>query len=534
MGARRVMGNAATGTPAALLYRRVSSNEQAREGLSLGAQAASTRGYAARLGMTVAGEFEDVLSGTRDDRPGYALLLDETRRLHRARRPVVVVVARLDRFGRSVLERARSAEEFRALGVQLHSADEGGAIPELVANILAAVAEEEVRRTGSRIASLRRYVVESGWSYPGRPAWGYTRKRASAAQRAKGAPHSVLVIDPLCAPHVQEVWRRVAGGEAIHAVAQWVASLPAQARGGRYLGYGTLRKMLSAPVYVGRAAVGGPSVLSRPRCRWTPLIEDETWQRAQRRLAEIRRRKRTPLKRSFLAGLVRCRACGGLMGFQHRTRQRDVYSCVEYLRGAAARGTRCGTTVQADTVVRLVTADIRGLCGAILADPRPPTPAAEACWESLARTGDPGDRPKPAALEEPYRREWLAAALRYVDGKISHRQYERARANAQAALAMREQQPPESENLRGPVPTLGDLRRLAQRWLSVSAGVPPDSAESREDVRLLVRDIVPVRQGRAQYRTDVRWSTLGNRLCIWLAHDTGHRPQPPSSAHPSN
>ena len=64
----------------ALLYRRVSTDEQAQDGISLAAQQRQTRAYAAMHMWTVAGEFVDVLSGTRDDRPGYVRMLTRARR----------------------------------------------------------------------------------------------------------------------------------------------------------------------------------------------------------------------------------------------------------------------------------------------------------------------------------------------------------------------------------------------------------------------------------------------------------------------
>src|SRR5262245_39710850 len=182
--------------------------------LRLPAPLGLTRRYAAPRGWTIGGEFEDVLSGTRPDRPGYQALLAQTRRLRQLERTVAVVVARLDRFGRAVLERARSAEELRQLGVRVHSATEGGQLPELVENLLAAVAQEEVRRIGERGREARAFVAASGWHYPTRPAWGYARRPATAAERAKGAPHSVLVVDPRTVRYVLELWRRAEDGES--------------------------------------------------------------------------------------------------------------------------------------------------------------------------------------------------------------------------------------------------------------------------------------------------------------------------------
>ena len=60
----------------------------------------------ARWAGIVGETYQDVLSGTNDARPGYRPLLAEVRRLGEEGRPVVVVCAQLDRFGRRLLERA--------------------------------------------------------------------------------------------------------------------------------------------------------------------------------------------------------------------------------------------------------------------------------------------------------------------------------------------------------------------------------------------------------------------------------------------
>src|SRR5207249_4501915 len=110
----------------ALIYTRVSSDEQAKEGLSLDAQLTECRRYAAGQGWAIGGEYQDVLTGTRDDRPRYQTLLATVRTLRAGASQAVVVVATLDRFGRHLLERVRSREELKDLGVAVHSVREGG------------------------------------------------------------------------------------------------------------------------------------------------------------------------------------------------------------------------------------------------------------------------------------------------------------------------------------------------------------------------------------------------------------------------
>jgi DNA invertase Pin-like site-specific DNA recombinase len=111
----------------------------------------------------VCGEFEDVASGARADRPGYQALLASVRRAHQGDRAAVVVVAWLDRFGRSVAERARATGELRALGVELHSVMEGGPVPGLVGSLLAVVAEQERSHLVRRVQVACAEAARRGW-----------------------------------------------------------------------------------------------------------------------------------------------------------------------------------------------------------------------------------------------------------------------------------------------------------------------------------------------------------------------------------
>src|SRR4051794_26516840 len=94
----------------AVTYRRVSSDRQEREGTSLEAQQQDCRQYVRQRGWRLGTEYMDVMSGQRDDRPGYRALLDEVRRLRKSGPPVVVVVAALDPLGRKLKEQVTARE----------------------------------------------------------------------------------------------------------------------------------------------------------------------------------------------------------------------------------------------------------------------------------------------------------------------------------------------------------------------------------------------------------------------------------------
>jgi DNA invertase Pin-like site-specific DNA recombinase len=146
MRTRRGMAPVLNGVPSELLYLRVSSDDQAREGTSLDAQLSECRRYVLNHEWSIDGEFTDVMSGTRDDRPQYQTLLSRVRQLRAERMGVVVVVAALDGFGRRMLERVRCREELKALGVTTHSVREGGEVSDLAANILATLARMPSQR----------------------------------------------------------------------------------------------------------------------------------------------------------------------------------------------------------------------------------------------------------------------------------------------------------------------------------------------------------------------------------------------------
>src|SRR5438874_2304101 len=88
-----------TSVAVALLYTRVSSDEQAKEGLSLDSQLADCRRYAASKGWVLGTEFQDILTGKRDNRPDYQRMLADARRLRAEGKPVVIIVKWLHRLG---------------------------------------------------------------------------------------------------------------------------------------------------------------------------------------------------------------------------------------------------------------------------------------------------------------------------------------------------------------------------------------------------------------------------------------------------
>src|SRR5688572_31965755 len=81
-------------TRRAALYARVSTDDKGQDPET---QLRQLRDYAERRGFTVAAEFVDFASGTRNDRPHYKRLMEVARK----RQVDVVLVWCYDRFARS-------------------------------------------------------------------------------------------------------------------------------------------------------------------------------------------------------------------------------------------------------------------------------------------------------------------------------------------------------------------------------------------------------------------------------------------------
>ncbi len=499
------------GITTALVYTRVSSDEQAREGLSLPAQLDGCRHYAARQGWTIGTEYSDVMSGRRDDRPHYQAMLTEARRLREDGRPAIVVVMRLDRLGRRLLERVNRWQELKALGVAVHSVAEGGAVPDLVANMLAVMAQEESERLGARVRETWQHVESLGWHKVGHCPIGYRWREPTTEEKGAGAPAKVLDVDPIAAPIVQEAFRRVAAGESCRSVARWLGRQPQAALGGRTMSWRGVVILLRAAVYNARHQHGDANVLARPRTRWPALVDDATWTRVQEHIDGHRHIPNQATGAYLLTGFLRCPNCGQRMSGADRRR----YLCQGRLRGAGAADPNCRFNAHS-RIDGYVIAEVTDLLAPVAAPDQDLDAALYRAWEGLQaveRGGDVAARIHQLEQESARLQERLVrAAERFLDNDIDKEMYRRVADRAQAEL---EDIAAELARLRGTSqkPSLPPLELVLGQiggWAAALRGT--DVGEQREALRVLVQRVVPIRLGFAKYRVEIAWTPVGEAL----------------------
>ncbi len=151
-------------------YLRVSTDRQGQSGLGLEAQRVAVASYLA--GRALLGEFVEVESGRKDDRPQLAAALALCRQ-HKAR----LVIAKLDRLARSVALISGLMES----GVEFVAAD----MPEanrFMLHVMAAVAEHEREMISQRTRAALAAAKARGTRL-GNPRPDTARMRAVVAER---------------------------------------------------------------------------------------------------------------------------------------------------------------------------------------------------------------------------------------------------------------------------------------------------------------------------------------------------------------
>ena len=160
-------------------YYRVSTKKQGESGLGLDAQRTAFENYARAAGGVAVGEYTEVETGKRSNRPELAKAIEHAKSVKGR-----LVVAKLDRLARNVLFTATLMES----KVDFVCCDMPDA-NRLTIQIMAAVAEDEARRISERttvaLAAAKAKGVKMGSACPGH--WDGREDRRRAGQ-AKGLP----------------------------------------------------------------------------------------------------------------------------------------------------------------------------------------------------------------------------------------------------------------------------------------------------------------------------------------------------------
>jgi site-specific DNA recombinase len=304
---------------AAVLYARVSSKDQEREGFSIPAQLDLLRSYAADHKLELAAEFVDVETAKQAGRAAFGQMMAFAKK-HCGR--LIILVEKTDRLCRNLRDWVTVDE----LDAEIHLVKEGVVLsPEsrshekFMHGIKVLMAKNYVENLGEETKKGMAAKAKQG-IWPSFAPPGYTNVIGPNGKRT-------IEPDPIDGPIITRLFKRFASGDvSIKAVAREFTTIRR-----RRLYPAQIHQALRKRIYTGDFDFDGTTY----KGTHAPLVSQETWDRVQS-ILDGRSLNKSPVKHQFtLSGLVHCGHCGCLMVGELKKRRYVYYHCT------AARG-KCG------------------------------------------------------------------------------------------------------------------------------------------------------------------------------------------------
>ncbi|BBO27497.1 resolvase [Alteromonas sp. I4] len=295
----------------AVIYARVSSIKQVKEGSGVSSQASRCEMYAKTLGLNVIKTFTDKgISGSLVDRPGMSAMLDY---VSKQQDGCVILIDDISRLARGISAHVELRAMIEAAGGTLMSPSvEFGSTSDeiLVENMLATVAQHFRDKNRETVINRTMARLKRGYSTASKPAVGY--KYAQTAEHGK-----LMVKDEPLASIVKTALESFACGrfETQSEVKRYLETqeaFPKSKKGEVYLQ--KVNHLLTNIVYAGYLHFPHRDIHMVP-AKHEALIDYGTYLSIQKQLdKDAKSPARVDLHQEFpLRGFVTCSCCGSVM-----------------------------------------------------------------------------------------------------------------------------------------------------------------------------------------------------------------------------
>lgn len=308
----------------AVAYYRYSSHNQRDESIEL--QRERAEAYAAEHGYTIIKEYVDrAKSGRTSNRAQYQLMLSEVGTI----KPAIVIMWKTDRLGRDREDMTDAKRALREAGCTLcyvtEPSPDGTPESGLMQALLEGMAEFYSEQLSVNIRRGMDYNAERAL-YNGHKIFGYG---------VDDKKH--YIADESTAPFVLAMFTRYADGEAMQSICDDFNAKGLRTTRGALFGVKTMNKMLKNRAYIGEYHHGDITVEGG----MPQIVDEETFDRAQKRLAENKRngsRRKASARvqdapRYWLTGKLFCGECGssmqGMSGTSKTGAKYYYYACKE-------------------------------------------------------------------------------------------------------------------------------------------------------------------------------------------------------------
>ena len=322
------------------IYIRVSTIWQVdKESLSV--QRRELTAYAQMiLGISDVVVFEDAgYSAKNTDRPDYQSMMSRLRMGEFSH----LLVWKIDRISRNLLDFAEMYQELKELGVTFVSKNEqfdtSSAIGEAMLKIILVFAELERNMTSERVSAVMISRAENGQWNGGRVPYGYRYDKATKE----------LSVDPFQAQIVQRMYAAYEQNQSLVKVSSLLNNEGITANSGKQWTPTTVCKILRNPFYLGiyvyNVHSGGKGGKKKPESEWITfenhhpaIVEKRLFDRVSFLLSRNRRgsvdkpKTYSKVNTHIFAGLVVCGSCGANFSATLDRRRADgwrpsIYGC---------------------------------------------------------------------------------------------------------------------------------------------------------------------------------------------------------------
>jgi site-specific DNA recombinase len=308
----------------AVLYARVSSREQEREGFSIPAQQELLRKYAALHGIQIVEEFIDVETAKRTGRVAFGKMLQYLKR-RKAKSPMILV-EKTDRLYRNLKDWVALDE----MNVDIHLVKEGIVLSDdsrssekFVHGIKVLMAKNYVDNLSEEVRKGMHQKAGEGY-WPSSAPMGYLNRREGG--------RSFIVPDPERAMLIRSLFELYDKGDhSVEDLAEYAVTHGYRGKRGGKIASGTIHMILRNPLYAGRFQWGGKPYVGKD----PTLISWALFERVQARLDGHPYTR--PQERTFAyTGMFTCAYCGSSMTAMIKKERYIYYLCAKSCRKGAA------------------------------------------------------------------------------------------------------------------------------------------------------------------------------------------------------
>lgn len=299
------------------LYPRVSTQEQAKEGYSIGEQIDRLKKYCEAMGWDVYKIYTDAgYSGANTDRPGLQAMIKDIK----AGKIDKVVVYKLDRLSRSQLDTLYLIEKvFLANNTDFVSMSENfdtsTPFGRAMIGILAVFAQLEREQIKERMIVGKEGRAKDGLWHGGHQPIGYDYDPVTER----------LVVNDFEAMCVREIFEEFSKGVPIHRITEDLINKGYTHKYGPWA-ITSVRQILRNPLYTGHLRHKGQIIPGLHPA----IIDQELFDSAQPILKERSEKYREIMKNksgAYLRGFIYCERCGAKYAYQRTDKKYNYYSC---------------------------------------------------------------------------------------------------------------------------------------------------------------------------------------------------------------